>query len=133
MIITLVAGILQVYPAPAERVALKRPMLTTLSVEAHQLVSDKYFSFVYVVVADASDNIPKLGILAGSNSKYHPPFVFHLIYVKKSISFVASSVLPALYQFVPEFLVTLKALVILLTTSPICILTGAVALGVAPR
>ena len=76
MIITLVAGIDQVYAPPAERIALNRPMLTTLSVTSAFVpsLSLQYFSFVYVPLAEKSLTTVALGYLEKNNQTvwYHP-------------------------------------------------------------
>lgn len=133
--ITLVAGILHVYPAPAERVALKRPMLTTGSVSlAEEQLFDWYaFSFRLfdALSPTKSFNFSPLGIL-------EIPIITiefiesHCKYVNTSVSFVASSALHILNLLNHHVKVKLVALVIVLTTPPIIIFTGFVGVGSLP-
>ncbi len=59
--------ILQVYPAPAERVALKRPMLTTWSVEFQDGLFNHITHFSTVAEITKSAIVVAYGILAKKN------------------------------------------------------------------
>lgn len=66
-ITTLVEGIDHVYPEPPERMALKRPIFTTGSVEAGFTLDEELKLFSLVQVDEKSDHVVALGILLHSN------------------------------------------------------------------
>lgn len=129
-IIILVAGMLHVYPAPAERIALKRPMLTTGSFDTgdtkfhrfHFSLSASLLKSLYIV---AFGNLAEVNLTVLSQLR-------QTRYTNISVSFVASSLLPKFSQLYHATFVTLNALVILLTTHPICTFTGFVGVGSLP-
>jgi hypothetical protein len=127
---TLVAGILHVYPAPAERIALKRPMLTTGSVATYVQTSPPIpFSAVKLQVKSAF--VVAYGIRDQSILLVDDVVSNHR-YKNKSTSFVASSALPRLQLFVPALKFVVNVLVIVLTTPPIIIFTGFSVVGSLP-
>jgi len=139
LIITLVAGILQVYAPPAERVALNRPILTTLSLQIGFIFGEPITHFSQVVPPTKSDHTVAFGILDIAVQVTHN-VASYTAYSNKSTSFVANSELHRLNQELqdciyaqPKLLgLRFAPLVIVLITPPICILTGLEAVGSLP-